>query len=60
MKMTTKIAGLVNLNREQLVSSNGGGIGTALAIIGAGIYIYNNWDDFTEGFKEGWNENREE
>ena len=50
MKMTTKIAGLVNLNREQLVSSNGGGIGTALAIIGAGIYIYNTWDDFTEGF----------
>ena len=48
--------GVQTLESEEVNKTNGGGngIGTVLAIIGAGIYVYNNWDDFVEGVKEGY------
>lgn len=45
--------GLSELSIEVTKETNGGWWQAALAIIGAGIYIYNNADDFAAGFKEG-------
>lgn len=33
----------------------GGSISAGLAILGAGIYIYNNAGDFIQGVKDGYN-----
>ena len=48
--------GVQEMENDKMQNINGGWIGTALAIVGAGIYIYNNWDDFAEGFAEGYNQ----
>ena len=49
--------GVCEMNESQTRDANGGEllVGTVLAIIGACIYVYNNYEDFAEGFKEGWN-----
>ncbi|GAO29423.1 lactobin A/cerein 7B family class IIb bacteriocin [Geofilum rubicundum] len=46
---------LQELDPLEVKLTNGGGIGTALAIAGAIIYLYNNKSDMVEGFKAGWN-----
>jgi hypothetical protein len=46
--------GVQELN-EEMREVNGGVLPALIAIIGAGIYIYNNWDDFADGFAEGYN-----
>jgi len=46
---------LKELKEKDVKMTNGGWISLALAIAGATIYIYNNKDDFAEGFKEGFN-----
>lgn len=44
------------MNLQEMKEVNGGfDIGLALAIISAGIYIYNEGGDFIEGFKETFN-----
>ena len=47
---------VIPLNEKDSKTINGGWITTAIAIASAIIYIYNNGDDFIEGFKEGYNE----
>jgi hypothetical protein len=44
---------LIELTPQEYKNKNGGWIQLALAIAAAAIYIYNNADDFVEGFKEG-------
>ncbi|MBN1158068.1 MAG: lactobin A/cerein 7B family class IIb bacteriocin [Bacteroidales bacterium] len=39
------------LDSASMCSVSGGWIATAIALIGAGIYIYNNAGDFISGFK---------
>ncbi|MBN2482446.1 MAG: hypothetical protein JXB19_11960 [Bacteroidales bacterium] len=39
------------LDNASMRSINGGSIATVIALIGAGIYIYNNAGDFVAGFK---------
>ena len=46
----------MNVNEMQEV--NGGWVALALAVAGAAIYVYNNWDDFCVGVNEGWNGTR--
>jgi len=46
--------GLVDLEANELNVINGGGLGLAIAVLGASIYVYNNWDDFVYGLKEGF------
>jgi hypothetical protein len=41
------------MNAEELRVTTGGWVALLLAVAGAGIYVYNNWDDFKEGFSEG-------
>lgn len=45
------------MSMKEIIDTNGGliPVGTALSIAGAVIYVYNNWDDFCEGVKRGWN-----
>lgn len=44
------------MNLQEMKEVNGGlDFGLALAIISAGIYIYNEGGDFIEGFKETFN-----
>lgn len=48
--------GVQEMNLSELKRENGGHpILAAIAIIGAGIYVYNNWDDFCEGVSDGYN-----
>jgi lactobin A/cerein 7B family class IIb bacteriocin len=44
---------LSDLSKEDLKSVQGGWLPLALAIAGAAIYVYNEWDDFKAGFQEG-------
>jgi hypothetical protein len=51
---------LNDLNIKQLSHSetekvNGGKILGAITVIGAAIYVYNNWDDVKRGLNDGWN-----
>jgi len=41
------------LNTNEMKNVNGGWLGTALAVIGFGIYLYNEWDDLEKGFHDG-------
>jgi hypothetical protein len=46
--------GIFELNDNELNDVGAGfGLGLALAIVGAAIYLYNNSGDFVKGFKEG-------
>jgi len=46
---------VTEMNESQKRDVNGGvDIGTLIAIVGACIYVYNNFDDFKEGFQAGW------
>jgi hypothetical protein len=47
------------LTEFEMKNLNGGWLGVALAIIGAVIYLYNNKEDFVEGFKEGYQYSKE-
>ena len=55
-----KMPSVQELGREELREVEGGNplsaIAAAIAIAGACIYVYNNFDDFVEGYKEGWAE----
>ncbi len=42
------------LSEKELQNLNGGWLALTIAIAGAVIYVYNNKDDFVEGFKEGF------
>ncbi len=46
--------GVEELNEVQMREVNGGGFGAFIAIASACIYLYNNADDFAEGFREGF------
>ena len=46
--------GVQEMNAEEMSTMNGGWFSAALAVAGAAIYVYNNWDDFKAGFKAGW------
>ncbi|MDD3567363.1 MAG: class IIb bacteriocin, lactobin A/cerein 7B family [Bacteroidales bacterium] len=43
--------GVQELDAREMVEVDGGF--AWIAVVGAIIYVYNNWDDFAEGFKEG-------
>ncbi|MBN2763625.1 MAG: hypothetical protein JXR41_11080 [Bacteroidales bacterium] len=45
---------VTTLEESEATSLNGGWIALAIALVGAGIYIYNNASDFVAGFKEGY------
>jgi len=45
---------VTSLETSETTNINGGWIGLAIALVGAGIYIYNNASDFIVGFKEGY------
>ncbi len=56
--MNLENTGLKEIKECDLNLITGGvAVATVLAIIGAGIYVYNNWDDFVEGVKEGYSQN---
>ena len=42
---------------KKMQSINRGWVLAAIAIViaGAAIYLYNNWGDFVDGFREGYN-----
>jgi len=40
------------LSFNEMTEIYGGYWQAALAVMGAAIYIYNNWDDFVRGFKD--------
>ncbi len=48
--------GVVSLDCREMKETDGGclGLGLALGVIGACIYVYNGWDDFAAGFSEGY------
>lgn len=50
--------GVQELNNQEINETNGGDLGLALTVIGACIYIYNEWDDYEAGFKEGYESTR--
>ena len=49
-----RMPGVQELGREELKEVDGGFVW--IAVISAGIYLYNNWDDFKAGFEEGFNQ----
>ena len=54
MKNLENSALMQEMNVNEMQEVNGG----ALAVAGAAIYVYNNWDDFCVGVNEGWNGTR--
>jgi len=46
--------GVSEISQREMVETNGGWILAAITIIGAVIYVVNNWDDFVEGLQEGY------
>jgi len=46
--------GVQEIDDSERMEINGGSIALALAVAGACIYVYNNWDDFVAGVKEGY------
>ncbi|MGF7138629.1 hypothetical protein [Roseimarinus sediminis] len=53
-----ELMGVRELDAVEMRNGNGGSIALAIAIAGACIYVYNNWDDLVAGVKEGYNETR--
>jgi hypothetical protein len=49
-----ELMGVQEMDSEQL-KVNGGWLAGFLAVAGAAIYVYNNWDDFADGFHDGYN-----
>lgn len=47
--------GVQELTPTEAKATSGGFIAKAIAIVGACIYVYNNWDDLVHGVKDGWN-----
>nr|WP_320056977.1 lactobin A/cerein 7B family class IIb bacteriocin [uncultured Bacteroides sp.] len=43
-----------DLTLNEMKEVNGGWLLAAITLAGAFIYVYNNWDDFAGGVKEGW------
>jgi hypothetical protein len=54
------VYGVNKMRNAEMRNTNGGdgGVSIAIALIGAAIYVYNNWDDFVEGVKEGYRETK--
>jgi len=46
-----------DLTLNEMKEVNGGWLLAAITLAGAFIYVYNNWDDFAGGVKEGWSRN---
>lgn len=46
------------LTEKECMEMNGGYVQFVIAVASAAIYLYNNWDDFAEGFNEGYNSTR--
>lgn len=57
-KFEVSALGLQELGGKDLRTNGGELISLAIALIGATIYIYNNWDDFVDGVKEGYEQTR--
>ena len=58
MKNLENSALMQEMNVNEMQEVNGGWVALALAVAGAAIYVYNNWDDFCVGVNEGWNGTR--
>ena len=58
MKNLENSALMQEMNVNEMQEVNGGWVALALAVGGAAIYVYNNWDDFCVGVNEGWNGTR--
>ena len=43
------------LTEKESVEVNGGWFGAFGTCMTVGIYLFNNWDDFSERFSEGYN-----
>ena len=46
--------GVHELNATEMREMGGGWFQLLVAVMGVGIYCFNNWGDFKEGFKEGY------
>ena len=51
MKNLENSALMQEMNVNEMQEVNGGWVALALAVAGAAIYVYNNWDDFCVGVK---------
>ena len=49
-----KACGVSEISLKEMEETNGGWIIAAITIIGAIIYVIDNWDDFVDGLKEGY------
>ena len=47
-----------DMTKQEMKQTDGGWLLAAIAIAGAAIYINNNYGDFVEGFKAGYNRTR--
>lgn len=55
MKRVNDKALMQEMGANEMKEVNGGlPIPAIITVAGACIYIYNNWDDFCEGVKSGW------
>ena len=52
MKNLENSALMQEMNVNEMQEVNGGWVALALAVAGAAIYVYNNWDDFCVGVDE--------
>ena len=58
-KLDVSTYGMEEMKQQEIADVNGGHpLALALSILGAGIYIYNNIDDFIDGVKEGYERTR--
>ena len=55
MKNLENSALMQEMNVNEMQEVNGGWVALALAVAGAAIYVYNNWDDFCVGVNEAGN-----
>lgn len=58
MKYLNENALMQEMNVDEMQNVNGGWVALTLAVAGAAIYVYNNWDDFCEGVNDGWDRTR--
>lgn len=54
MKNFENAANLQEMSLQEMENANGGWIVSAITILGACIYLYNEGGDFIEGFKNGF------
>jgi lactobin A/cerein 7B family class IIb bacteriocin len=54
-KLDLNALGVKEMNHQEMAETDGGWWQLAIAVATIAIYAYNNWDDFVEGVKEGYN-----